>query len=240
MKIKNILLSAAILAMSSLSFAKDPVNTKLLKESLNSEANIESIQPSVIPGLFEVQINGQIVYLSADGEKIITGDIYDLKNKVSHTEKSKNGLRKAALASIKDSDKIIYKAKNEKYKVMVFTDITCPYCAKLHEEVEDFNKAGITVEYLAFPRAGVGSSAQKNMQKIWCAENKTAALTAAKLNKKLPKGSCKGSQTIDQFMVGQNIGVTATPTIVFTDGEVLPGYATAEELAEYLKEKNKG
>lgn len=234
---KKILLLITTFAHLGMVFAADTVNTDLLKKSLNPTAKIERVLPSVIPGLFEVQINEQIVYLSADGEKVITGDIYDLKTKISYTEQSKSHLRKSALASIKDSDKIIYKAKDEKHKIIVFTDITCPYCVKIHEEVEDFNEAGITVEYLAFPRAGIGSQAQKNMQKIWCAEDKALALTAAKMDKKLPKKSCEGKQTIDQFLLGQDIGVNATPTIIFSDGEVLPGYSTAKELAEYLKTK---
>lgn len=232
---KTILLSG-LLSVSVAAFA-DGVNTELLKKSLNPMAKIKNVQASVIPGLYEVQINDQIVYLSADGEKVITGDIYDLKNKVSYTEQSKTHIRKAALATIKESDKIIYKAKDEQYKMMVFTDITCPYCIKLHKEIEAFNDAGITVEYLAFPRAGIGSQAQKNMQKIWCSEDKTLALTAAKINKKLPNKSCAGKQTIEQFLLGQDIGVNATPTIVFSDGEMQPGYVTAKEVSEYLKAK---
>lgn len=233
---KKAILLTGLLAMSVATSA-DGVNTDWLKKSLNPMAKIKNVKESVIPGLYEVQINDQIVYLSADGEKVITGDIYDLKNKVSHTEKSKTHIRKAALATIKESDKIIYKAKDEKDKVIVFTDITCPYCVKLHEEIEAFNDAGITVEYLAFPRAGIGSQVQKNMQKIWCAEDKTLALTAAKMNKKLPSKSCAGEQTIEQFLLGQDIGINATPTIIFSDGEIQPGYATAKEISEYLTEK---
>lgn len=234
---KKMLLLTSCLAATGVGFAAE-VNTDLLKKSLNPTAKIKQVKASAIPGLYEVQVNDQIIYLSADGEKVITGDIYDLKKKISYTEQSKTQLRTAALAAVKDSDKIIYKAKNEQHKITVFTDITCGYCIKLHKEIEDFNDAGITVEYLAFPRAGVGSSAQKNMQNIWCAENKTQALTAAKLKKQIPPKSCEGKQTIEQFFLGQEMGVNATPTMIFSDGEIMPGYVSADELAAYLKEKS--
>ncbi len=51
---------------------------------------------------------------------------------------------------------IVYKAPQEKHVITVFTDITCGYCHKLHEQMADYNALGITVRYLAFPRQGAG------------------------------------------------------------------------------------
>lgn len=232
------LLTLMSLAALSTSIAAE-VDLSLLKNSLNPTAEIKSTKESVIPGLYEVQINNEIVYVSADGEKVISGDIYDLKKQISYTSNAKNSLRKSALATIKDEDKIIYKAQNEKHKVTVFTDISCPYCTKIHQHIQAFNDAGITIEYLAFPRAGAGSEAQKNMQKIWCAEDKNLALTEAKNKQKIPSKTCDGGQTVEQFLLGQDIGVNATPTIVFSDGEIRPGYATPDELSSYLEKKPK-
>ena len=42
---------------------------------------------------------------------------------------------------------IVYKAAQEKHVITVFTDITCGYCHKLHEEMKDYNALGITVRY---------------------------------------------------------------------------------------------
>lgn len=233
---KKLALSIAALLGASAVFAAEP-NLTLLKNGLNPQAEIQSVKPSVIPGFYEVQVSGQIVYLSEDGEKVISGDVYDLKKKVSYTEQAKTGLRKAALDTVKDEDKIIYKAKDEKYKVTVFTDISCPYCTKLHEEMTAFNDAGITVEYLAFPRAGIGSKPQKDMQNIWCAEDKTAAMNAAKTSHTIPSQSCEGSQVVEQFLLGQDIGVNATPTMIFSDGELQAGYIKPAELLPILQQK---
>lgn len=236
---KKILAFSGLVALFAASVAADkpPVNTDLLKKSLNPTSEIKNVRESVVPGLYEVQINNQIVYLSADGEKVISGDLYDLKQKVSHTDAAMKKIRQSALQTVADKDKIIYKAKDEKFKVSVFTDITCPYCVKLHEHMEAFNDKGITVEYLAFPRAGVGSKSQKDMQKVWCNENKTVALTQAKVKQQLPKASCEGSQTVEQFLLGRDIGINATPTLILSDGELLPGYVKPKELLQYLEAK---
>ncbi len=232
------ILFTALLALSSFSvFADNEVNLTLLKERVGGAAEIKGVKPSVIDGLFEVQVGGQIIYLTTDGEKVISGDIYDLKNKKSITEIASNKLRKAALATVADADKIIYKAKNEKYKVTIFTDVSCPYCTKIHHAVPKFNDLGITVEYLAFPRAGIGSRTAKQMQNVWCAENRTVALDKAKLNDDFPSKSCEGNQVAQHYKLGEEIGIQATPTVVLSDGEVLPGYIKPNELIKYLGNK---
>lgn len=213
-------------------------NLDLLRANLNTEVEIIAVKPSAIAGLYEVQLNSDIVYLSEDGEKIISGDLYDLRNGISHTDQAKNHLRQSVLATVKDSDKIIYKAKNEKYKVAVFTDISCPYCTKFHQHINEFNDLGITIEYLAFPRAGVGSKHQQAMQNIWCASNKTQALTDAKMKQKIPTQTCADNQVNEQFLLGQEIGINATPTVVFSDGELVPGYLKPANLLEILEDKN--
>lgn len=231
--------SLSLLALTIAAFtttAAEP-NLTLLKENLNPNIEITSVKESPIPGILEVQIQNEIVYLTEDGEKLISGDIYNLKEQFSYSDKTRNGLRKTALAAVKNEDKIIYKAKDEKYKVTVFTDISCPYCTKFHQHISDFNDDGITVEYLAFPRAGIGSTHQKSMQNIWCAKDKALSLTAAKIEQKLPKASCEGKQTAEQFQLGEQIGVRATPTVVFSDGELKAGYLKPKQLLALLKEK---
>ncbi|MFO1474620.1 MAG: thioredoxin fold domain-containing protein [Lysobacterales bacterium] len=61
------------------------------------------------------------------------------------------------LARIPQSDRIVFRAPNAKHAVVVFTDVECGFCRKFHSQIADYNKAGITVEYMAFPRAGIGS-----------------------------------------------------------------------------------
>ncbi len=75
---------------------------------------------------------------------------------------------------------------NPKYTVTVFTDIECGYCRKLHSEIAEYNRQGIAIEYLAFPRMGLGSEDYRNMVSVWCASDRRKALTDAKNGKPHP------------------------------------------------------
>ncbi|MFQ7389227.1 MAG: bifunctional protein-disulfide isomerase/oxidoreductase DsbC, partial [Escherichia sp.] len=83
-----------------------------------------------------------------------------------------------------ENEMIVYKAPQEKHVITVFTDITCGYCHKLHEEMKDYNALGITVRYLAFPRQGLESQAEQDMKSIWCAKDKNKAFETPWLAKR--------------------------------------------------------
>lgn len=233
---KKIILSMLLTAVTSYSLAEGP-DLKHLKSTLQPGIEIHSVKPSPVKGVYQVRIASDLLYLSEDGSYLFTGDIYDLASKVNLTEKASRVITQEALASVADGDKIIYKAPNEKYKISVFTDISCPYCTKLHQHIDDFNQAGITVEYLAFPRAGADSVAAKNMQRIWCAKDKAAAMDKAKIDKTYPESDCEGQQAKEQFELGRQLGINATPTLIFSDGQIKPGYVNSQQLLAILKEK---
>jgi thiol:disulfide interchange protein DsbC len=70
---------------------------------------------------------------------------------------------------------IVYKAPQEKHVITVFTDITCGYCHKLHEQMSDYNALGITVRYLAFPRQGCKASRAGHEGDLVCERSQQSA-----------------------------------------------------------------
>lgn len=87
---------------------------------------------------------------------------------------------------------------------------------------------------MAFPRAGVGSPAYQKIASAWCAENPQDALTKVKNREEIPMNVCDGNPVEAQYVMGQQMGVTGTPTILFDGGESIPGYLPAKELAARL------
>ena len=118
--------------------------------------------------------------------------------------------------------------------VLVFTDTDCGYCRKLHQEMADYNALGIEVRYVAYPRAGLGSPTYERMVSAWCAAEPLAALTRLKNGDSIPSKTCV-NPVADQYELGQQIGLSGTPTIVLADGRMLPGYTPAAQLAEILE-----
>ena len=87
----------------------------------------------------------------------------------STTEKDKDIFRKNKL-NISNLETIDFLAKKEKYSLTVFTDVDCGYCRKFHNEIDQYNNLGISIKYLAFPRAGIDSESYTKMVSAWCSD----------------------------------------------------------------------
>ncbi len=114
----------------------------------------------------------------------------------------------------------MFAAPNAKYTISVFTDIECGYCRKLHQDIAELNRNGISVEYLAFPRMGLGSKDYTDMISVWCAADRRQALTNAKRGGSVPAKNCTNPVAM-QYALGQQLGVNGTPAIFAPDGTQL-------------------
>lgn len=198
---------------------------------------VARISPSPIPNVYEIETaNQQLLYVSASGDYFIAGDIFKLEEGriVNLAEERRESARAKAIASIPQSEKVVFKPEGEpKAVVNVFTDVDCGYCRKLHQEVPALLKHGIQVNYLAFPRAGVGSSSYDKLVSVWCADDRLEAMNKAKAGKSLPAKQCSNGVAA-QFELGGQIGISGTPAIVLDDGRLIPGYLPADMLAQNL------
>ena len=219
----------------------DIINAKM--QSLNIPVN--AVNKSEINGLYEVITNGEIYYVSDDAKYLINGNIYDLDNQMANV----TGEKKAKLSQDKilenmdrltafEKDMIVFKANNEKHVINVFTDPTCAYCQKLHAQIDDYNKLGITIRYLAFPRGGIESATYRNMVSIWCSDDPKTAMTLAKSRKEVPFKSCENTVK-EQYELGVFFGVNGTPALVLEDGSLQPGYLPPKQLIQLLDSRVK-
>lgn len=212
-----------------------------LKQQVGAE-NIGNISDSPIEGIHQVKIGPDFAYITKDGRYLFTGELIDLKAQENWTKKQAAIEVAKQLKEFPESDMVIYKAENEeKSQVTIFTDTTCPYCTKLHAEVADLQKAGVTVRYIAFPRAGLEGSTYKIMKAVWCAENQQEALTIAKglvdgkTEAALDMKSCDKAKAVDNgYEFGRKIGITGTPAIVLPDGDLIAGYIPGSQLLQRL------
>ena len=202
-----------------------------------------NVKPSPLKGYYEVSIdNRQTVYVGEDGMHFFSGELYFAEpgKLVNATEMARSEERQAVLAELPKSDMIIFEAVGKpKAIVNVFTDVTCGYCRKLHDEVAEMNELGIEVRYLAYPRTGIERDGQYTpsyieTSKAWCAKDRVDAMTRLKGGQPLSSGTCDDNPLREQFLLGQKFGVTGTPAIVLADGTLVPGYRSARAYAELL------
>ena len=198
-----------------------------------------AVRPSPIAGLYEAEIGSMIFYISADGSKFVIGSVYEPNGTQPKnlTDQKRNKLRVDAINSLSESEMVVFApASKTKHTVNVFTDVDCGFCAKFHREVPALNKLGVKVRYLAFPRAGVDSLTYKTMVSVWCAKDQQKAMTNAKNGVKIEKATCS-NPIAKHLNLGQQIGITGTPAMVLSDGELVPGYMPADKLFVKLEEK---
>jgi len=196
----------------------------------------ENIGPSPIDGWYTIQQGSVVAYVSADGRYLLQGDLIDLDSQVNLTEKSRNNARRDLMDSLEDGRSITFSPEEVKYTVTVFTDIDCAYCRKLHSEIDGYLDKGIQVRYLLYPRNGPASKAWSTSEEVWCARDRNAALTAAKLDRSFETANCDASAVSDHYVLGRNVGLSGTPAIVLEDGTLIGGYMPPEALAMRLEQ----
>ncbi|VTM07854.1 thiol:disulfide interchange protein [Pseudomonas aeruginosa] len=136
----------------------------------------------------------RVLYASADGQFVMQGYLYQVKDgkPVNLTEKAESQAIAKAINGVPASEMVVYPAKGQaKAHITVFTDTTCPYCQKLHAEVPDLTEQGIEVRYMAFPRQGPQSAGDKQLQAVWCAKEPTKAMDAMMNGKEVKSSECK-------------------------------------------------
>lgn len=194
---------------------ENEVRTAMRK--LNPAARVESIVKVADTGYFEVVIDGQILYVSDDGQSVFTGELWRVDGARNLTALRKNGLRRAALAKLGAEDRIVFAAESPKHTVTVFTDFDCAYCQRLHRDIGEYNKRGITVEYVLYPRGGLGSPSFAKAVSVWCAADRKQAFTLAKNGHDPAPATCENP--LDRNLaLGARVGVTGTPMVYDAQG----------------------
>lgn len=234
----------AVAADAASTPAVTPAATLMVQKALKGlSPNIQadSIQPAQIPGFYQVIAAGQLVYISVDGKYMMHGDVIDLAKHENMSDAAWSTFRKDELAKIPASQRIVYAPAHPRYTISVFTDVNCGFCRALHDHMAEFNKAGIAVEYLAWPREGLTTTSGRptptytEMVSVWCASDRKAAFASAKGGHTPAAATCT-NPVKDQFNLGLKLGVSGTPTIIAADGRVLGGYVTPEQLLQALQQ----
>ena len=202
---------------------------------LAPQAQVDYYAAGPLPGFSTVIVGGQVFYVSDDGRYLMQGRLVDLKDKQDVSEQALAGLRRDLLATIPVKDRIVFAPANPKYTVAVFTDIECGFCRQLHSQIAEYNREGIAIEYLAFPRAGINTPDYDKMVAVWCAADRKKALTDAKNDRPVaPAPAGCVSPVKNEYITGLRAGLNGTPMILTEDGTQLGGYLPPKQLREAL------
>lgn len=201
-------------------------------------AKVTAVAPSPVDGIYEVELNGvEQLYVSEDARYVFAGDLFEIRDSgpVNLREERVAKVRAAGFKDVNEADMITFAAEEERAELYVFTDVTCGYCRRLHQQMGKYNALGITIHYLAFPRGGMETEAAQTMRAVWCAKDRHQAMTEAKLSgaKASPPENC-ADPVAEQYRQGIDFEVRGTPAMFTASGRQLGGYVAPDELLEAL------
>ncbi len=229
---KSLALVATLLCTMGWAHADEATIRKVLGEKF-PEAKIVSITKTPYSGLYEVYMDGQLVYADANAQYVFMGDILDIKNKTNLSQ-----ARLGVLTAIKwdtlpfNSAIKSVKGKGER-KIALFSDVDCPYCRKFDAELAKVDN--ITVYTFLFPVEGLHPKAVQTSRQIWCAPDKNKAWDEYLSSGKVPTNDGKCANPVDQnIALASKLGIAGTPTIIFNNGQRVPGMVPAAKLEELL------
>ena len=226
-----------LFVLSFLFFADEEDLKKKIAEILPQGLPINFIETSLLPDFYVVNVaNNQILYVSKSFEFVLAGEVIQLKEGqiTSLNDKYQTKLVKNILSTINSKESINFVSNKEKYKLTIFTDISCGYCRLLHSEIDSYLKEGLTINYLAFPRDGLNGNVYKDMMSAWCSKNPKQSLTKLKNGEEIEELQCNNPVS-DHFRKGSLLGITGTPTIILEDGRKFSGYIPANELIKIIE-----
>lgn len=207
---------------------------KKLKEKMPG-LPLTSVEPTPIPGIYEVVVGADVAYFTADGRYMFQGQLVDFDARKNLTEDRKLGIRKELLKQVKDEDTIIFAPiGTPKHTITIFTDPSCPYCRKLHAEVPELVKNGVKVRYVLYPRAGLDSPIGKASIGIMCAQDRKAELDKSLNGQNVNLPVCDKHNLAKMLEIGQALGLEGTPYGVTDQGVVIGGYMSAAKLLDML------
>jgi thiol:disulfide interchange protein DsbC len=200
------------------------------------EVKLEDVQPSPMPGIYQVPLGADTAYVSADGRYIIAGDLFEIDTRTNITEQGRASARVKLLGKLDERDMIVFSPEVVKHTITVFTDVECGYCRKLHSQIDQLKKLGVKVRYAAYPRAGPGTDDWHKMEEVWCSKDRQTAITQAKLGQAVKTQNCGATPVGKQFQLGEDLGVRGTPAIFTRNGDYIGGYLAPEELVKQLEQ----
>lgn len=202
---------------------------KKLLEQRFPGAPITNVSRTAYGGLYEALLEDRLIYTDAKASYVLIGNLYDANTKRNLTEERQRKLNRVAWDQL-PLDLAIKKVKGTgARKLAVFSDADCPFCARFENDLKSIDN--VTIYTFLFPIDQLHPDAARKSRQIWCAPDRQKAWDAFFESGALPdnKGDCKDPIQATAALA-QKLKVSATPTLIFADGSVVPGALPAAQL----------
>jgi thiol:disulfide interchange protein DsbC len=234
---KKLLLGAAFALLAFGTANADVASIKKAIKVKFPDADQIDVNKTQYSSLYEVYADGQLFYTDEDATFFFLGNLIDAKTMENVTEKRKQKLTAIKFDTLPLELAIKSVKGNGKRKLVVFSDPDCPFCKRLEKEL--VSVTDVTIYTFLYPIASLHPDAGRKAKAVWCASDRTKAWDELMLKGTVPQAANCDNPIDEVQALGQKHRVTGTPTLVFTDGRVVPGAIQAAQLEKYLSGQEK-
>ena len=225
-----------VLAATLMFAATAQANESVIRKALTQQfpgATIASVQKTPYSGLFEVYLDGQLIYVDAKAQYIFAGDVIDLKSRTNLSQARLSRLQAIKWDSLPLNNALKTVKGSGERKLVVFSDVDCPYCRKFEAELAKVDN--ITVYTFLYPIEGLHPKAVQMSKQIWCAPDRNKAWDEYITRGTVPGNDGKCANPVDATIaLGNKLKVGGTPTLFFVNGVRVPGMVPAVQLERLL------
>ncbi len=226
-----------LLVVSCAAYADESALRERLQKDHPQIGQIDQVNKSPIPGLYEVVTPDHLFYTDEEGNYLINGVIWDLRTMRNLTDERERKLFAVDFKKLPFDIAFKEVKGNGKRQMMIFTDPNCGYCKKLEGELK--NVSNVTIYRLMFP---IFEGSDVKSRNVWCSKdrNKTWSDMMLRGISAPAAADTKCSYPVARAQEwGQKLRINGTPAIIFSDGMLNPGYLPAEDLEKALDDASR-
>ncbi len=228
------LVTACLGLLALTATAQEAVLRKNLGDRYPQLKNIDEVKQTGIPGVFELRVNGaDILYTDSLGNYLIQGTMIDTKTRKDLTQERIDKLTAIKFDTLPLKDAFTIVRGNGKRKLAVFEDPNCGYCKRFERDLQSIDN--VTIHMFLYPILGPDSS--EKSRAIWCAKDPVKAWQDWMVRDQQPTpapASCDAAALTRNVELGRNFKITGTPTLIFVNGNRVPGAIDAKQVEKLL------
>lgn len=237
---RRISFGALALVLCAAAFSPARADEASVRQALQSRfphMTVESVTRAPFGGLYEVILDGEIVYTDEKAEYFFAGSIYDIRTLPPRnlTQENSGRLIVSALTTARDS--AIRRTKGDGKRILyTFEDPNCGYCKQLTRELASIDN--VTIYTFLLPI--LSQDSVEKSRAVWCAENRAQAWEDLMLKAMVPQGAKECATPIEKNrQLMRRFGIRGTPAIYLEDGRHIGGYLPAAQIEQALNSVRK-
>jgi len=197
-------------------------------------APIKGLRAAVFPGLFEAMVGDDLIYFDEKLTYFMVGNLIESASMTNKTEERTAELNSIDVKQLPLNDAIKFVRGKGERVMYVFTDADCPFCVRLEKTLQEMDN--VTVYNFLYPIDSLHPDSGRKSKLIWCSADRQKNWLDYMLNGKLvanSKSDCANPVEATKVL-GQKLGVRATPSFFLADGRMVAGAIPKDQLENRL------